>query len=111
MRSNDQTYRGIQSALDTPNSALHGNFIEVSVTDTGIGIASDDIKKLFNEFTQLESAYTKNYEGTGLGLALTKRLIELHGGGIWVESEFKKGSTFSFAIPIRQESVDGRQQP
>ncbi len=99
------------SALATPNSELDRAFIEISVADTGIGIKPEDMPKLFYEFTQLESAYTKNYEGTGLGLALTKRLIELHGGGIWVESEFKKGSTFSFAIPIRQESVDGRQQP
>ncbi|MBI4826048.1 MAG: PAS domain S-box protein [Nitrospirae bacterium] len=76
--------------------------IEISITDTGIGIKSEDIPKLFTEFMQLESAYTKNHEGTGLGLALTKRLIELHGGKIWVESEFGKGSIFTFVIPVRQ---------
>jgi len=76
--------------------------IEVSVTDTGIGIKPEDMPKLFKEFSQLESAYEKKYEGTGLGLALTKRFVELHGGRIWVESEFGKGSKFSFALPMKQ---------
>ena len=81
----------------------HGkDFIEISVEDTGIGIKPEDIPKLFKEFSQIESAYTKTYEGTGLGLALTKRLVELLGGRIWVESEFGKGSKFTFVIPIRQ---------
>lgn len=79
------------------------DFIAVSVEDTGIGIKDEDIPKLFNEFLQLESAYTKKYEGTGLGLALTKRFVELHGGKIWLESEFGKGSTFSFKVPVRQK--------
>ncbi|MBA4419187.1 MAG: hypothetical protein C0392_14960 [Syntrophus sp. (in: bacteria)] len=78
------------------------DFIELSVIDTGIGIKSEDIQRLFHEFTQLESPYTKHYEGTGLGLALTKRLVELHGGNIWVESEFGKGSKFIFTIPVKQ---------
>jgi len=58
--------------------------------------------KLFKEFSQIETGYTKTYEGTGLGLALTKKLVELHGGRIWVESEFGKGSKFSFVIPVNQ---------
>ncbi len=91
----------IHSELRTPNSALHGNFMEISVADTGIGIKPEDLPKLFHEFSQLESAYTKNYEGTGLGLALTKRLIELHGGRIWADSEFGKGSRFTFVIPVK----------
>ena len=73
------------------------------MADTGIGIKQEDIPKLFKEFTQLESAYIKKYEGTGLGLALTKRLVELHGGRIWAESEYGKGSKFTFLIPVRQE--------
>lgn len=76
-------------------------FIEFSIEDTGIGIKAEDIPKLFKEFVQLGSAYTKEYEGTGLGLALTKRLVELHGGKIWVESEFGEGSRFTFTIPVR----------
>jgi len=78
------------------------DFVEISVTDTGIGIKAGDVPKLFNEFTQLETAYEKKYEGTGLGLALTKRLVELHGGKIWVDSELGKGSRFTFTVPVAQ---------
>ena len=77
------------------------DFVEISVTDTGIGIKPEDMDKLFQEFSQIEPSYEKKYEGTGLGLALTKKLVELHGGKIWVESEFGKGSRFSFAIPVK----------
>lgn len=84
------------------NGDLAGDFVEVSVSDTGIGIKHEDIPKLFKEFTQLESPYTKDYEGAGLGLALTKKLVELHGGTIWVESEPDKGSRFAFTIPVKQ---------
>ncbi len=84
------------------NDKYEKDFIEISVEDTGIGIRSDDIDKLFKEFSQLETPYEKKYEGTGLGLALTKKLVELHGGRIWIESEYGKGSKFSFIIPIRQ---------
>jgi signal transduction histidine kinase len=81
------------------NQAWEGDFIEVSVTDTGIGIQAEDMPKLFKAFSQIESPYTKTHEGTGLGLALCKRLVELHGGWIRAESEFGKGSRFAFAIP------------
>jgi len=81
--------------------------VEISVADTGIGIKQEDIPRLFQEFTQLESAYTKNYEGTGLGLVLTKKLIELHNGRILVESEFGKGSRFSFIIPVKHTAKTG----
>ncbi len=76
--------------------------IEISIIDTGIGIKPEDLPKLFKEFSQLESTYQKKYEGTGLGLALTKRLVELHGGRIWVESESGQGSQFTFVIPIKR---------
>jgi signal transduction histidine kinase/CheY-like chemotaxis protein len=84
----------------TSNVEPDADFIEISVEDTGIGIKAEDIPKLFLEFTQLESPYSKEYGGTGLGLALTRRLVELHGGKIWVESEFGKGSRFTFILPI-----------
>ena len=78
---------------------------EISVTDTGIGIRREDLSRLFHAFAQLENPYTKNYEGTGLGLALSKRLVELHGGRIRVESEEGKGSNFIFTIPARQSGL------
>lgn len=77
--------------------------VEISVTDNGIGIKPEDLSNIFQAFTQLESPYSKKYAGTGLGLALTKNLIELHGGKIWVESEFGKGSKFTFIIPLKQK--------
>ncbi len=80
-----------------------GEFIEVTVADTGLGVKEEDIPKLFHPFTQLESVYTKQYEGTGLGLALTRQLVELHGGRVWVKSEFGTGSRFSFTIPLDRE--------
>jgi CheY-like chemotaxis protein len=87
---------------------LRENLIEISAADTGIGIKAEDMPKLFKEFSQIESPYTKNYEGTGLGLALTKRFVELHGGSIWVESEYGKGSRFVFTIPVRDA---GKPEP
>lgn len=71
-----------------------------SIIDTGIGIAPEDIKKLFKPFTQLDASVSRRYEGTGLGLALVKELIELHSGRIWVESEVEKGSNFIFELPL-----------
>jgi PAS domain S-box-containing protein len=77
-----------------------GGEILVSVWDTGIGIAPEDLGRLFQPFQQLESALTKKYEGTGLGLNLCRKIVELHGGRIWVESTPGEGSRFTFAIPI-----------
>jgi Amt family ammonium transporter len=77
--------------------------LEFSVEDTGIGIAEEDIPKLFQAFRQLESPYQKKYGGAGLGLFLTKRLVELHGGRIWAESEKGKGAKFTFLIPVKND--------
>jgi signal transduction histidine kinase len=79
----------------------YSDAIEVSVTDTGIGIAGDDLPKLFQPFQQLGSPYDKAYGGVGLGLFLTKRLVELHKGSIWAESEKGKGTRFVFLVPIQ----------
>ncbi|WP_051271593.1 PAS domain-containing sensor histidine kinase [Fundidesulfovibrio putealis] len=79
---------------------LSGEFVRISVSDTGIGINADDIPLLFKEFSQLESPYDKRYQGVGLGLALTKKFVELHGGRIWVVSEPGKGSMFTFVLPL-----------
>lgn len=77
------------------------DMIEIVVEDTGIGIKKEDIDRLFKPFSQLETTYTKKYEGTGLGLALSKSLVELHGGSIWCESEYGRGSRFGFTFPVK----------
>jgi GAF domain-containing protein len=74
--------------------------VEVSVTDTGVGIAPEDQEAIFEEFQQVGTA-AKKVEGTGLGLALSRKFIELHDGGIWVTSQVGVGSTFTFTIPVR----------
>jgi signal transduction histidine kinase/HAMP domain-containing protein/putative methionine-R-sulfoxide reductase with GAF domain len=76
----------------------------VAVRDTGIGIAPEDHEAVFEEFRQVGRDYTKKQEGTGLGLTLTKKFVELHGGRIWVESEPGKGSTFTFTIPVSDDT-------
>tara|TARA_B100000745_G_C19822860_1_gene271856 strand:- start:115 stop:429 length:315 start_codon:yes stop_codon:yes gene_type:complete len=72
--------------------------LHVSVRDTGIGIKEEHQELVFSEFRQVEESYARRYEGTGLGLALTRRLVELHSGKIWVESEEGKGRTFTLVI-------------
>jgi signal transduction histidine kinase len=71
------------------------------VADTGIGIAPDKIGSLFTEFKQTDATIASEYGGTGLGLSLTRKFVELHGGRIWLESEPGKGSTFTFEVPLR----------
>ena len=75
------------------------NRVEIAVSDMGLGIALQDQATIFEEFRQLQSSGNIKHEGTGLGLSLTRRLVELHGGRIWVNSELGKGSTFTFALP------------
>jgi PAS domain S-box-containing protein len=79
-----------------------GNRALVSIIDTGIGISAEDKEKLFQPFTQLDASATKQYSGTGLGLALVKKIVNLHQGDIWVESDPGKGSNFTFAVPLRK---------
>jgi signal transduction histidine kinase len=75
--------------------------VEISVSDTGVGIAPEDQEAIFEEFRQAGRDYTRKREGTGLGLALARKFVELHGGRIWVKSEVGKGSTFTFTLPGR----------
>jgi signal transduction histidine kinase len=87
-------------------SAREDGEVLVSVTDTGPGIAADDHERIFEEFQQTEIGVEQR-EGTGLGLALSKRLVELHGGRIWVESEAGQGSRFVFTLPIEKAGRNG----
>jgi len=81
-------------------AGLTDGTVEISVTDTGIGIAPDDQAAIFEEFRQVGTDETRKQEGTGLGLTLAKKFVELHGGRIWVESELGRGSTFTFTLPV-----------
>jgi len=79
----------------------HTHYIQITVADTGIGIKSDDLNRIFNPFEQVDGSSSRTYQGTGLGLSLTRNLVELHGGTIWAESEGEgKGTAFSFVIPV-----------
>ncbi|MBI4830181.1 MAG: sensor histidine kinase [Candidatus Lindowbacteria bacterium] len=85
-------------------ACLADDSVEVSVADTGIGIRREDQERIFYEFERVEDTQEPYYEGTGMGLALAQRFVEMHGGKIWVESEFGKGSKFIFRIPLAQRS-------
>ena len=83
------------------DAVLADGAVEISVSDTGVGIAPEDQETIFEEFRQVGTDYAHKREGTGLGLTLTKKFVEMHGGKIWVESELGKGATFTFTLPIR----------
>jgi len=83
---------------------IEGDRLHVAVSDTGIGIAADKLDRLFRPFEQIDGSLSRKFEGTGLGLAMVKRLVELHGGTIAVESAVGRGSSFSFTIPLGVET-------
>jgi signal transduction histidine kinase/DNA-binding response OmpR family regulator len=84
----------------TVRAAVAGRMVQIDVQDTGIGIAPEHHELVFEEFRQVEDEFTRGYQGTGLGLPICKRLVEMHGGAIWLESTPGVGSTFSFTIPL-----------
>jgi signal transduction histidine kinase len=94
-----------------PDTGQMEPFVEVSVSDTGIGIPKERQGDIFKEFAQVDGSTTRRYEGIGLGLPITKRLVELHGGRIWVKSVVNQGSTFSFMLPLNQSRVADLQAP
>jgi signal transduction histidine kinase len=82
-----------------------GESFELSVVDTGPGIAAADQAKIFDEFQQVDNTSTRKKGGTGLGLSISRKIVELHGGRITVRSELGKGSTFIVSIPIHAASI------
>lgn len=88
--------------IDVKQKSIKENNVEIefSVSDTGIGISKEDKEKLFHSFTQIDGSFTKQYGGSGLGLVISKQLVEMMGGEIWLESELGRGSTFYFKIPL-----------
>jgi PAS domain S-box-containing protein len=91
------------SAVEVSLRPYNGNEIRLEVKDQGIGIKQEDVEAIFAKFTQIDSGAARYYEGTGLGLALTKELVELQRGSIGVDSEFGKGSTFTVILPANLE--------
>ncbi len=83
-------------------AAMNEGLVEISIADTGVGIAPEDQEAIFEEFRQVGTA-DKKVEGTGLGLTLCRKFVELHGGRIWVKSQVAEGSTFTFTLPARRE--------
>jgi signal transduction histidine kinase len=81
----------------------------VSVIDTGMGIAAEDHARVFEKFAQAGDPHTGRSKGTGLGLPISKQIVEHHGGQIWLESELGKGSTFSFTLPLPSSGQEEAQ--
>jgi CheY-like chemotaxis protein/anti-sigma regulatory factor (Ser/Thr protein kinase) len=94
----------------TVASRSEASMLFLSVADTGPGIPVEDQRRIFDEFEQLESGRAVNHSGTGLGLALTRRLAELHGGRVWVESEVGQGSCFHVVLPLESALAWGDQE-
>jgi PAS domain S-box-containing protein len=90
----------------TVTAKKDGDLAQFSVSDTGIGIKEEDMGKLFDMFHQIDSGLSRKSGGTGIGLAVTKQLVEQHGGKIWVVSKYGEGSTFTFTLPIKEEKKE-----
>ena len=92
------------SILEANREADNGSHLEISIKDTGIGIRAENLERIFEPFEQIENSASRKYNGTGLGLPLTRTLVELHGGKVWAESEGEgKGSTFRVLIPLSDQ--------
>ncbi|OGS10834.1 MAG: hypothetical protein A2386_03340 [Elusimicrobia bacterium RIFOXYB1_FULL_48_9] len=96
---------------DKPEKIIHinggladNNFVMLQVSDNGLGIPSEEHKKIFQKFYQIDEYKTGQVEGAGLGLAVVKKILELHGGSVWIESKIEKGSKFCFTLPRWQDS-------
>ncbi|MEJ5263536.1 MAG: ATP-binding protein, partial [Ignavibacterium sp.] len=106
----EETYKESSSALSIEWAiGKDCKYVEISVSDTGIGMPADRIDKIFDRFYQVDGSHTREHEGTGIGLSLTKELIELHKGKIEVESEPGKGSTFTVSLPLGKDHLSAEE--
>jgi len=96
----------ITVSCEQPDSS---GMISVSVTDTGPGIPPEDIARIFEKFYQTRERPSSDIAGTGIGLAIVKELVELHGGKVWAESEHGHGATFIFTLPLVAPAAEGQQ--
>lgn len=94
-----------ESGFIKVDAKLMNDQIRLSVEDTGIGIAADKQQEIFQEFVQADGSISREYTGSGLGLSISKRLVELHGGELWVQSELGKGATFFFTLPVSDQKA------
>ena len=101
---------GITVSAAPSNSGVRSGksplFLEICVADTGIGIKSEDLEKIFDKFVQIDFTLVRQYEGTGLGLSIAKGLVKLHKGSIWVSSVYGEGSKFCFTLPVKREILE-----
>ncbi|MGB3402634.1 MAG: SpoIIE family protein phosphatase [Microcoleaceae cyanobacterium] len=101
----------VEVTANLVNHLSLNQWIEVTVTDTGIGIPADQLETIFDAFEQVEGSAKRGYSGTGLGLAITKQLVELHGGKLQVKSTVGEGSKFSFSLPISTQAIEHNHTP
>jgi len=94
----------------TLSTRADGGFALVSVTDTGLGIPTDEIEHVFERFRRVRSGAAQSIPGTGLGLTIVKQIVEMHGGKIWVESAVGHGSAFHFTVPLAAEHATPLQR-
>jgi len=87
------------------DAAKIGEMLRISVKDTGVGIPPEKRKKIFDGFVQGDGSETREFAGLGLGLTITKKIVELHGGRLWVSSKANRGSEFSFTLPLKPVGV------
>lgn len=104
--SNAIKFTPASGTITVEASCLEGKEVKITVQDTGIGIPSEELPKVFERFYQVRSPQKADVKGAGIGLTITKEIVELHGGKIWVESESGKGTKFIFTLPLKAPCAD-----
>lgn len=101
--SNAVKFSKPEGGIVTITSKIEGDLAKFSVSDTGIGIKKENMNKIFNTFEQLDSGITRHYGGSGLGLSISRKLVNIQGGNIWAESKYGEGSSFTFTLPLKMK--------